>query len=471
MNNISNLAIFLSAYKYIDEMLTSFATSALTGVSYIVGPSLTILVTIWLMFEGYHIINGQSREPFTAFIWKAAKVVLIVTVVHFIIDKPDQIMQWVNVNIKNNVASAVLYSAGGTSDPMKGLEKTSPEGVIASALTIMHLLMNMFASLQTNGGDLSADPSKFVMLGGIGVGTPAVIGTAMLLFNKAALSICLLLSPIFILCLIFDSTKSMFQSWLKFLLGTILTLVILTAMVVICLKAVIYYATTVMTTYTADSVIGNITAAMGAAGSTRPPLAQTSLIQGGLGLLMSTLIVAVPPMASQILGGMLGSFAAYSPFGGGASPMARDPSGSPVSNSYSNQNNSRGNADDNEVSQINQSPNIINSPGKVTLSRNSDEGPASKNPSSTSNVAAHKAPSASSVDYTNSHLANRNGVNYQNQYQASLQSRDNIHHNNTGQMNNTTTAAANMNKTNTTREDNNINLSERSYTQANKWVS
>ncbi|WP_138627954.1 hypothetical protein [Neisseria sp. oral taxon 014] len=55
----------------------------------------------------------------------------------------------------------------------------------------------------------------------------------------------------------------------------------------------------------------------------RPGIAQIAIIQGGLGLMMSTLMITAPLLVGNLIGSSLG-FNAYSPFGNGG---ARDSDG------------------------------------------------------------------------------------------------------------------------------------------------
>ena len=59
--------------------------------------------------------------------------------------------------------------------------------------------------------------------------------------------------------------------------------------------------------------------------------------QGGLGLLMTTLLITAPPMAASFFNGMLGQFTAYSMFGQVGRQTGGDAQpGSPNYNPYSN---------------------------------------------------------------------------------------------------------------------------------------
>ena len=120
-------------------------------------------------------------------------------------------------------------------------------------------------------------------------------------------------APAFILCLLYDPTKQYFQGWLKFFLGSLLTMAVLSVMVTIGLKVMLVYATKVLGEYGVEAMMAK------SANSTesRPGIAQITIMQGGLGLMMSTLMITAPLLlVGNLIGSSLG-FNAYSPFGNG----------------------------------------------------------------------------------------------------------------------------------------------------------
>ena len=77
---------------------------------------------------------------------------------------------------------------------------------------------------------------------GIGTGGPAVMAGTMLLLNKIAMALFVGLGPLFILCLLFDQTKSLFGRWLYYGLGTMFSLSVLSVMVTLATDMVIAVA-------------------------------------------------------------------------------------------------------------------------------------------------------------------------------------------------------------------------------------
>ena len=248
------------------------------------------------------------------FLWRGAKMVVIVTVAGWIMNNPTGLRDWISEHIKNPIASVIV-----------GGEYASPEAMVDSSLLLMHLIMGAFGSLQAatsnnNDGALA----NFIMASGVAQGTPAVVAGALLLLNEIALSLAILTAPAFILCLLYDPTKQYFQGWLKFFLGSLLTMAVLSVMVTIGLKVMLVYAAKVLGEYGVEAMMAQ------SANSTesRPGIAQITIMQGGLGLMMSTLMITAPLLVGNLIGSSLGGFSGYNMFTGGNVP--RDSNNNPL---------------------------------------------------------------------------------------------------------------------------------------------
>ena len=310
MDNTENLGFFILIKTYVEILIMKFGDRGLSALSTVLIPSLMSMVTVWLMFEGYRILNGQSREPLNMFLWRGAKMVVIITVASWIMNNPTGLRDWISEHIKNPIASVIV-----------GGEYASPEAMVDSSLLLMHLIMGAFGSLQAaTSNDNGSAFSNFIMASGVAQGAPAVVAGALLLLNEIALSLAILTAPAFILCLLYDPTKQYFQGWLKFFLGSLLTMAVLSVMVTIGLKVMLVYATKVLGEY------GVGVAVAGSASQDRPGIAQITIMQGGLGLMMSTLMITAPLLVGNLIGSSLG-FNTYNPLQGGNSPTNSD--GSP----------------------------------------------------------------------------------------------------------------------------------------------
>ncbi|WP_428999236.1 type IV secretion system protein [Stenotrophomonas maltophilia] len=107
----------------------------------------------------------------------------------------------------------------------------SPEDQIDTSLAWMQAgLSDIDAIKVLDDGNLRDDKNRASRAVGLGTGGPAVTAGAMLLLYEVALALFIGLGPLFILCLLFDQTKRLFQRWLFYGIGTMFSMAVLAAM-------------------------------------------------------------------------------------------------------------------------------------------------------------------------------------------------------------------------------------------------
>ena len=124
-------------------------------------------------------------------------------------------------------------------------------------------------------------------------------------------------APIFILCLLFKKTAPLFQKWLYYGLATIFSSVMLGVMAEISMDLVANIAITDAVSNIASALIGgNVGGIM-----------QTVTQQLGLGLMLSTLLITVPPMAGAWFNGMMSTYSGYNAMQGWGTGQPATPPG------------------------------------------------------------------------------------------------------------------------------------------------
>ena len=111
------------------------------------------------------------------------------------------------------------------------------------------------------------------------------------------------------LCLIFDQTKELFRKWLMYGLGTLFSMATLSVVTAMTMKLLAKVAVALW--------LSKVTGLLGDAGE---GLTTQAMQQGGIGLLMSVLLVTVPPAASMFFQGILGGFSSAPQLGGRPPP-------------------------------------------------------------------------------------------------------------------------------------------------------
>ena len=294
-------AFFALVFEFLNSQIASFQNGLIArGTQFVSGLALT-LCTLWVFMQGFMIVTGRSRESMMGLVVGSLRVFLIVSAA--------TAMSFAGTNLTSFLADGLPRSIN---EVVTGSDE-KPEESIDKNLKIMGLI---FVLVDRVGG-ASDDPQtktsqdRAITLMGIGIAGPSVVGGAMLLLYKIALVLFVGFGPLFIMCLMFDQTKDLFKRWLLYGLGTMFSLAVLSFMVAVATKLVAITAAALLLQYTLmtqDTL--ELTAVMPSGG-----LNAAAMQQGGIGLLMSVLMVMSPPMAAMFFSGTLGQFAANSSFG------------------------------------------------------------------------------------------------------------------------------------------------------------
>ncbi|MEA9705878.1 type IV secretion system protein [Xanthomonas campestris] len=252
--------------------------------------SLTVL-TLWIFIQGYRIVTGQSREAAMGLVVTALRAALIIGLATSMAQGSPR-LYW---TLTYGISSAITRTVTGSSK--------SPYEAIDKNLMLMQVAMSALDQIKTGGDEESKDEKgRARWFTGLGMAGPGVVAGSMLLLNKLAMALVVGFGSLFILCLLFQATKSLFSKWLLYGLGTVFSLSVLT-----------------FTVSLATKVVGAVGAAFVAKwalnGFTGEGISSMALQQGGLGLVLTTLIITAPPMAAAFFQGTLGQFTAYSALG------------------------------------------------------------------------------------------------------------------------------------------------------------
>jgi type IV secretion system protein VirB6 len=242
------------------------------------------------------IATGQSREPMMVLVGDSLRAVLIIGVATSLA-ATSQGLYW---TLSDGVSTAIVQLVTGKS--------ASPFQSIDDNLAAMQLGMSTIDTIEDGGNsNVASDLSRDKWMSGAGVAGPAVIAGALLLLNKIALALFIGFGPLFIICLLFKQTASLFSRWLLYGIGTLFSLAVLSVMIT--------FAMQMLTAITA-AYIAQYVASMATNGAlSTDGLNSMALQQGGIGLILTTLIISAPPMAAAFFQGTLGQFQSYSPFG------------------------------------------------------------------------------------------------------------------------------------------------------------
>jgi type IV secretion system protein VirB6 len=300
---------FTLIYGWVTSHINSFATDLMGRVTAWVSGLALVIVTIWILMTGYRVITGQMREPLIAVVTQMARIVVILTVATSASIFGTNINTFFTTDLSNEINYVVTGSNGSVYQQ------------IDTNLALTEVAMSAIESvpLPVNDSDTANEKSRASFMATFGTAGPPMTAGVMLLMYQFAMAMFVGFAPLFIMCLIFEQTKELFRKWLLYGIGTLFSLAMLNVVTAMVLE---------LSTGVAGA-LWTIAAISAFTPGTTEGLSHQAMEQGGIGLLLTMLIVSVPPMTAQFFQGTLGNFLTYTAVSGGMSRSTPGPNGSP----------------------------------------------------------------------------------------------------------------------------------------------
>ena len=302
MQDLGTVVFFSVISSFITDTLTAFMLDGLGRFMALAGALALTLMTLWVMIQGYLILTGQSSSSLSAFVMKAAKVFVIIMVAT---STTGPIFGKSILSLTAGFSDGVTHFVAGK-DVTTGANKipgAASFSVIDKNLRLMQAGLSTIKAIDTASDQaLEDEKNRALLMSTVGVAGPGIVAGVLLLLNKVAMALFIGLAPLFILLLIFKQTEPMFWTWLKFGVSTLFSLAVLTFMTGLAMDMVARLAGAVLVSDLLGANSQGITSA--------------AMQQGGLGLILSTLIITVPPLVGNFFGAQIGAFNPVSSFSG-----------------------------------------------------------------------------------------------------------------------------------------------------------
>lgn len=289
---LPNMIFFAEINDFLDdELIGEYLPNLGARVLRVLGGVGITLLTLWIMLQGYRIVTGQSRESMMALVVSSLRATFIVGIALGVAVSWGPIYQ----TLTDGLSRTINETMTGEEDASGAYDD------IDRTLAIMQVALQAIDAVDV-GDNLVTQSQKerALLMAGAGLGMPAIIAATALLLNKIAIGLIVALGPLFILCLLFEQTRSLFQRWLFYGIGTLFSMALLSVMVTLALDMVIAVGMAFWVTSFFGPGSESVTA--------------MAMQQGGLGLILTALIVSAPPMAAMLFQGTLGQFNPYSAF-------------------------------------------------------------------------------------------------------------------------------------------------------------
>ncbi len=283
-------------YTWMTSQISNFQDNLMGRATTLVVAVAYVMLTIWVMIIGYRIVTGQTRQPLMGVVADMAKIVLIVSIAAGWSSGASYIENLLSTDLPNEIMSLLSGSDDTVSQK------------IDQNLTYTQLAMTAVDAVQVAPGDVEGADAKAraSQLATFGTASPPMVAGAMYLMYKWFMAFFIGLGPIFVMCLIFERTKHLFDKWLYFGISTMFSMAALAVMTTVALKltmlsAGVFFAGDVLSKIFPINTEG---------------LTSQAMEQGGVGLLMTLMLVTVPRAVGNYFGGALGEFMHASAFAG-----------------------------------------------------------------------------------------------------------------------------------------------------------
>lgn len=305
INGLGELGVYLSIRNYIYARIEYLMEQILSQNLTIVLTIIVALLTLWVMVQGFLIATGRSQEGLKGFAFSLGKTYFIVLMSLAVASTSQFALR----TLTDTLADSISHIMRGDSKAGAAcLTKSSDSFVgckIDQNLTMTQSIMGVMNKIDTaEHQGLIDQVNQAKWFAGVGSAGPGVVAGTMLIVFRIAMALFVGFAPIFILCLLFKKTAPLFQKWLYYGLATLFSGVMLGVMADIAMDLVSNIGTSLFLSkkavyfLTGESVLG---------------ISDAAAQQLGLGLILSTILVIVPPMAGAWFNGVMGSFSGYNP--------------------------------------------------------------------------------------------------------------------------------------------------------------
>nr|WP_232512200.1 type IV secretion system protein [Novosphingobium sp. PP1Y] len=230
---MSLMITFTSMYGYVETAIDTAVSSFGSGLVSFVAAPLGVAATIYFLLLGFAVLRGAIQAPLRELVFQAGKVGFALAAASAV-----GYSAFV-VNVATNLPTEIIAAGSGTAVTNPG---TTFDTYVSDTNKIAQIISdeNDKVQSQTVGLtdiDLAAEKlfANFVAFLAIIVlyifaALSAAVGFCIVIFAKLAVAICVALAPLALACLLFNSSRWLFDGWLKQTANYILLMVVIAIM-------------------------------------------------------------------------------------------------------------------------------------------------------------------------------------------------------------------------------------------------
>ena len=304
---MGDFLLYTSIRDYLYARITLFTEQVLSQNLQLALTIVFGLLTLWIIIQGFLIVTGRSQEGIKGFIYGLGKSYFIIAVALGVASSNSFSVRLLTDNLTDGISQVMT----GKSDMGSECLTQKTQSIIGCRIDLnlkaTQIMMSRLSGIDTADTEyLENKLTEARWFTGVGTAGPAMVAGTMLIMFRIAMALFVGFAPIFILCLLFKKTAPLFQKWLYYGLATIFSGVMLGVMSEISMELI--------TNIAIAEAAGNITSIL--TGGDVGGIMQTVTQQLGLGLMLSTLLITVPPMAGMWFNGVMASYSGYNAIAG-----------------------------------------------------------------------------------------------------------------------------------------------------------
>lgn len=231
---VNVMTLFTTCYAYVETAIASAVASFGSGLVTFVAAPLALAATIYFLLLGFAVLRGAIQAPLRELVFQAGKV-------GFALAAASSIGYTAFVvNVATNLPGEIIAAGSGTPVANPG---TTFDTYVSDTSKLAKLLTAANAKVQSQEPrgltdirtpllQLRCYVITYLCIGILYVFAflSACIGFCIVIFAKLSVAICVALAPLALACLLFNSTRWLFDGWLKQTVNYILLMVVMAIM-------------------------------------------------------------------------------------------------------------------------------------------------------------------------------------------------------------------------------------------------
>lgn len=286
----AEFTFYSELFTKLNAALTSYISDVATSIIGAIGPVSAQLLVLYFIIHGIALMRGLIEEPITDFLMRAVRISLIFAFALNIGYYNGQVVNF----LWNSPDALATYVSGGA------YVGNNSMSFLDNLMSRVYDLGQVFWDYDSSGPSVDIGPKVIAILVWLAGLLVTAYGAFLFVLAKMALAVLLGIGPIFILLLMFESTKRFFESWLGQALNYLMVVVLTSGAVKLILTII-------------ESYLPNATAVAGETGSVSAAIPAI-----GFSVIGALVMMQLSSVASALGGGV-----AVSTLGAGAAVWSK----------------------------------------------------------------------------------------------------------------------------------------------------